>query len=180
MEIIKLSRKQKIWYVQVQTHFAWWPTYNSYLCSDRRGSGLDKQVISKHFLFSSSSSTMQDDTSNCHSKFGEHIHFGRLDETLLAKELSPNSNKCQALICGTKSFDKDMIKYLRRLEFKGDIFKFWSSDILHTERLAQSGWCFAGICLTPFWIKTRGHTDFVECMTRLSIGREPMWHHQDL
>ncbi|XP_072023988.1 LOW QUALITY PROTEIN: NADH-cytochrome b5 reductase-like [Amphiura filiformis] len=66
----------------------------------------------------------KEDESNCHGAFGEDHYFGRLDETLVAKELPPNTSKCQALICGNKSFDKDMIKYLRKLDFQGDIFKF--------------------------------------------------------
>ena len=67
---------------------------------------------------------LQENKSDCTSAYGEDVHCGRIDEELIKQKLPANTAKCQALICGTKSFDKDMIKYLRKQQFEGDIFKF--------------------------------------------------------
>ena len=56
--------------------------------------------------------------------YGDCVKFGRIDQSILESELR-SSESMQFLICGTKSFDKDMIKYLLKLNFNYEqIFKF--------------------------------------------------------
>ncbi|XP_070535831.1 NADH-cytochrome b5 reductase-like [Ptychodera flava] len=58
-------------------------------------------------------------------RYGEQVHYGRMDETLVVKETSPVKDDTMILICGTKSFDKDMIKYLTKSGYSSkNYFKF--------------------------------------------------------
>lgn len=93
-------------------------TYKDILLQQQLNQLTDFWNFTVHYVLS------QEEEADCPSKYGEHLHFGRIDESLLAQEMPPNNDKSQILICGTKSFDKDMIKYLRKLNFEGDIFKF--------------------------------------------------------
>ncbi|XP_077993773.1 NADH-cytochrome b5 reductase-like [Glandiceps talaboti] len=57
--------------------------------------------------------------------YGEQVHYGRLDEAMVVKETSPIKDNTMILICGTKSFDKDMIKYITKAGYaKDSYFKF--------------------------------------------------------
>ncbi|XP_033636807.1 NADH-cytochrome b5 reductase-like [Asterias rubens] len=57
--------------------------------------------------------------------YGENFHYGRIDQDMIAEELKTTPEQdTLLLICGTKSFDKDMIKFLNKLDFKGQYFKF--------------------------------------------------------
>lgn len=47
-------------------------------------------------------------------KYGDKVHFGRIDRELVKKEMPPLSERNMVLICGTKSFDKDMINHLTK------------------------------------------------------------------
>ena len=59
-------------------------------------------------------------------RFGDRVHFGRINSSLVAMEMAPASDdKSVVLICGTKSFDKDMINYLSKAGYSKDkYFKF--------------------------------------------------------
>ncbi|XP_002731243.2 NADH-cytochrome b5 reductase-like [Saccoglossus kowalevskii] len=58
-------------------------------------------------------------------RYGEEVHYGRLDEDLVVKETTPVRSNTMILICGTKSFDKDIIKYITKTGYTKDCyFKF--------------------------------------------------------
>ena len=48
-------------------------------------------------------------------RYGDDVRYQRLDEVLLKDEYGEEHQDTFILICGTKSFDKDMVNYLRRL-----------------------------------------------------------------
>lgn len=53
------------------------------------------------------------------TSYGDTVHFGRMDFEFVQKEMSSfildtARKRSMVLICGTKSFDKDMINYLTR------------------------------------------------------------------
>ena len=60
-------------------------------------------------------------------KYQDKVHYGRITFDLLSSEMPPPlpaANNC-FLICGTKSFEKDMINYLLKLGYdKCNYFKF--------------------------------------------------------
>ena len=72
-------------------------------------------------------------------KYGDKVHFGRIDEELVRSEIPVEFTAASSLgakeehthaptadfiflICGTKSFDKDMIKYLLRAGVPSHMF----------------------------------------------------------
>lgn len=58
-------------------------------------------------------------------KYGDHVSYGRINQELVSREMPGPSSDVQVLICGTESFDKDMIKYLKVLGYTSDMyFKF--------------------------------------------------------
>lgn len=59
-------------------------------------------------------------------RYGDKIHFGRIDQELVCSEMPPPSNRRnQVLICGTESFDTDMKDYLAKAGYSNDTyFKF--------------------------------------------------------
>ncbi len=59
-------------------------------------------------------------------KYGDHVRFGRINETVIEEEFTPINNSDQyLLLCGTKSFVKDMTKLFLHLGLKRDhIFNF--------------------------------------------------------
>ncbi|OWF43058.1 NADH-cytochrome b5 reductase-like [Mizuhopecten yessoensis] len=59
-------------------------------------------------------------------RYSDNIHLGRLDKDLLSNELqTPVVKGTRVLISGTKSFDKDMLKYCKILGIQDcDIHKF--------------------------------------------------------
>ena len=57
--------------------------------------------------------------------YDDVVQFGRIDKTVLINEIPSPSTSVQVLVCGTKSFDKDMIKYLLQIGYtRSQIFKF--------------------------------------------------------
>ena len=53
------------------------------------------------------------------------MSYGRISQELVSREMPEPSRDVLVLICGTKSFDKDMIKYLKILGYTSDMyFKF--------------------------------------------------------
>ncbi|EDV22139.1 uncharacterized protein TRIADDRAFT_15859, partial [Trichoplax adhaerens] len=58
-------------------------------------------------------------------KYGDKITLSKVDHQFLEKVLFPPSQNSKVLICGTKSFEKDMIKYLKQFGFtEENYFKF--------------------------------------------------------
>ena len=58
-------------------------------------------------------------------KYQDEVHYGRIDIDLVKREMPPPSPRHCILICGTKSFDKDMINYLLKLGYADSMyFKF--------------------------------------------------------
>ena len=57
--------------------------------------------------------------------YGDNARLHRINLELLQEELPLPSSVVQVLICGTKSFDKDMINFLRKLGYREEAyFKF--------------------------------------------------------
>ncbi len=62
--------------------------------------------------------------------YGDRIHYGRIDAELIEKEMGgflaeTNEKRSTVLICGTKSFDKDMINFLLKAGCtRNSYFKF--------------------------------------------------------
>ncbi|KAK7100428.1 NADH-cytochrome b5 reductase-like [Littorina saxatilis] len=58
-------------------------------------------------------------------QYGEEIVHGKINKTLLEKELGKNVSGTRVLVCGTRSFDSDMLQILDVCNFPKDhIFKF--------------------------------------------------------
>lgn len=55
-------------------------------------------------------------------KYGDKVHFGRIGCDLVCKEMPPAWTGNLVLICGTKSFDKDMINYLSKAGYTKDMY----------------------------------------------------------
>ena len=58
-------------------------------------------------------------------KYADKVHFGRIDAELVEREMPcPQSGggRSIVLICGTRSFDDDMIQYLMRLGYTSDMY----------------------------------------------------------
>lgn len=60
------------------------------------------------------------------TRYGDRLHFGRIDHNLVRREVPPpGGENIIVLICGTKSFDKDMINYLSKAGYTKEMyFKF--------------------------------------------------------
>ena len=57
--------------------------------------------------------------------YGDKVHFGRIDFSLVQKEMPRPSGQNLVLICGTKSFDKDLINHLHKMAYTEEMyFKF--------------------------------------------------------
>jgi len=53
------------------------------------------------------------------------VSYGRITQELVSREMPKPSRDVHVLICGTKSFDKDMINYLKAYGYTSDMyFKF--------------------------------------------------------
>ena len=58
-------------------------------------------------------------------KYQDKVHHGRIDVDLVKAEMPPPSQKHRILICGTRTFDKDMINHLLKLGYTENMyFKF--------------------------------------------------------
>ena len=58
-------------------------------------------------------------------RYGDHILFGRVDREVVSSKIPAPSDDAFVLICGTKSFDKDMINCLKTLGYTSEMyFKF--------------------------------------------------------
>ena len=58
-------------------------------------------------------------------KYGDKVYYGRINQEIVSREMPKPSADVQILICGTKSFDKDMINYLKISGYTPDMyFKF--------------------------------------------------------
>lgn len=57
-------------------------------------------------------------------RYGDKVHFGRIDSDVVRKEMPGPCERNIVLICGTKSFDKDMINYLGKAGYAKMYFKF--------------------------------------------------------
>lgn len=58
-------------------------------------------------------------------RYSDRVEFGRIDEQLVKREMPAPSAQVLVLVCGTRSFEKDMIKYLLLLGHDREtIFKF--------------------------------------------------------
>ena len=79
-----------------------------------------------YYLSQSSKDSIDEEKGLIH--YGDCLHFGKIEFSILESFLSSpdkKSNSIKVLICGTKSFEKDMIKYLLRLGFKQEnVHKF--------------------------------------------------------
>lgn len=59
-------------------------------------------------------------------KYRDKVHYGRLDCEILNKEVPQSSQDSFIFICGTRSFDKDMINHVSKLSYTDSMFhKFW-------------------------------------------------------
>lgn len=59
--------------------------------------------------------------------YQDNVHYGRITFDLISSEIPPPSSTASncVLICGTKSFDKDMINYVLKLGYaKNHYFRF--------------------------------------------------------
>ena len=55
-------------------------------------------------------------------KYGDKVHYGRIDCGLVKQEM-PEANKDNlVLICGTRTFDKDMINHLKKNGFEDNMY----------------------------------------------------------
>lgn len=57
--------------------------------------------------------------------YGEEVIHGRLNQALVAKELGETYSGTKVLVCGTRSFDVDMVQILQDCHFpKEHIVRF--------------------------------------------------------
>ncbi|XP_033117097.1 NADH-cytochrome b5 reductase-like [Anneissia japonica] len=67
----------------------------------------------------------KDSKENVKARYGDQIRYTRLTKSILEKELTFDLSETYFVVCGTKSFDKDMIKYLKQLGINDEMyFKF--------------------------------------------------------
>jgi cytochrome-b5 reductase len=67
----------------------------------------------------------QDPDANQVSRYGDRVVHGRITATLLSREVPPACLETLALICGTPSFNKDVIVYLQSIGYDDSMyFKF--------------------------------------------------------
>ncbi|XP_071118719.1 NADH-cytochrome b5 reductase-like [Haliotis cracherodii] len=65
-----------------------------------------------------------DESSSCY-RYGDQVHAGRVTATLLDTELGDRKENLLVLICGTKTFEADMIEHLNTLGLSEDkYFRF--------------------------------------------------------
>lgn len=85
-----------------------------------------KQMWNFSVLFALSNCTAQGVQEHKGSlKYQDRVHYGRIDVDLVKQQMPLPSPKHYILICGTKSFDKDMINYLLQLGYTENMyFKF--------------------------------------------------------
>ena len=58
-------------------------------------------------------------------RYGDKIHYGRINETIIGERIGGNTSTTLILVCGTKSFDKDMINFVKRCGItEKNYFKF--------------------------------------------------------
>lgn len=58
-------------------------------------------------------------------RYGDQVKFGRVDADMVQAEMPPPSAEHHVLVCGTRSFDKDMINHLLKMGYqRKQIFKF--------------------------------------------------------
>ncbi|XP_046554367.1 NADH-cytochrome b5 reductase-like [Haliotis rubra] len=62
-----------------------------------------------------------DEPSRCY-RYGDQVHAGRVSDTLLDSELGNKKENLLVLICGTKTFEADMIDHLKTLGLSEDKF----------------------------------------------------------
>jgi cytochrome-b5 reductase len=58
-------------------------------------------------------------------KYADKVHFGRIDAKLVEREMprpQTGSGRSIVLICGTRSFDDDMMQYLTHMEYTSDMY----------------------------------------------------------
>lgn len=64
------------------------------------------------------------ESSSCY-RYGDQVHAGRVTATLLDTELGGRKENLLVLICGTKTFEADMIDHLNTLGLSEDkYFRF--------------------------------------------------------
>ncbi|XP_067027071.1 NADH-cytochrome b5 reductase-like [Acropora muricata] len=69
--------------------------------------------------------TKESEADKSNVKYGDKVYYGRINQELVSREMPKPSADIQILICGTKSFDKDMINYLKISGYTPDMyFKF--------------------------------------------------------
>ena len=80
----------------------------------------------KYFLSRSSAASLDEDKGSI--KYGDQVIFGRIDQGVLVEEMVTETiciADCFIVVCGTNSFNKDMINYVLHLGFKrSQIFIF--------------------------------------------------------
>ena len=86
--------------------------YTLYECFEKKLQFCNHQRNETH-IFACSQQDSAD--SGVRRRYGDDVRYQRLDEDLLKDELGEEHQDTFILICGTKSFDKDMVNYLRRL-----------------------------------------------------------------
>ena len=65
----------------------------------------------------------ENDDNKSHVRYGEKIHYGHIDKDVLSCHYpDPGRGDVLFLICGTKSFDKDMINHLGSLGYKSTMY----------------------------------------------------------
>ena len=48
-------------------------------------------------------------------RYGDRVRHGRVTEDVVREEVGPDTEAIRVIICGTRSFDKDMINFVKRL-----------------------------------------------------------------
>ena len=62
---------------------------------------------------------------NANIRYGDNIHYGRVNEDIVRERIGYKTDTTLVLICGTRSFDKDMINYVKRCGItEKNYFKF--------------------------------------------------------
>lgn len=92
-------------------------TYDDILMKDTLDELKAYWNFSVHYVLSQESEADQSKV-----KYGDHVSHGRIDQELVSREMPQPSLDVHVLICGTKSFDKDMIKYLKTAGYTSDMY----------------------------------------------------------
>ena len=57
-----------------------------------------------------------------HIRYGDRVHYGRINDIMVREHVQESMGSSFVFICGTRSFDKDMVNYVKKCEIPDEHF----------------------------------------------------------